>query len=106
MKMSRLFPIVVTLALFLVSNDLVYGQKKAETGLPVVYNDVSQGATKLDADAKKIYGGKFRVRDVTNKDGFSRSQIKGREMDIADPRGAREREKPDKVVGLSIVNAD
>jgi hypothetical protein len=74
------------LTLIAFSAGLGNAQKPAEHGLPVVYNDVSAGVASIDRDARKAYAGKFRIVEVTQRDGFTPGRMKGIQDMFVDPR--------------------
>jgi hypothetical protein len=82
-------------------------EKPADHGLLVVYNPVSAETAALDRQARQAYAGKFRIVDVTERDGFTRGRMKGiPDMFGGDPRSKRERKAPGKIVFLFVVTAD
>lgn len=83
----------------------------ADKDLPVVYDDVTNGSGKLDREARRIYGDKFRLVETTQKESFVPPRVKGFDvgtyrMAYRDPRGTREREQAFKVVCLFVITAD
>ena len=93
---------------------VVVGQSAARepttSSLPVVYDDTTEGSTKLDSDAKKIYVSKFRIVPVTQKDGLvpaqlqrdSSGEVQGTHDNQSRPH---ERESRSNVVCIYIITA-
>jgi hypothetical protein len=81
-------------------------EKPAEHGLPVVYNDVRAGVAAIDRDARKAYAGRFRIIEVTQRDGFTPGRMKAPADMFVDPRSMREKKAPGKIVFLFVVTAD
>jgi hypothetical protein len=93
---------------------LIAGQSAAREpttdNLPVVYDDVTEGSTKLDSDAKRIYASKFRIVPVARKDGLVPAQLQsdssGEVQGVHDNQDrTRERESPSNVICIYIITA-
>lgn len=106
LRTSDMKLIVVALTLLAFFPGLGKAQKRAEHGLPVVYNDVSAGVAAIDRDARKAYAGKFRIVEVTERDGFMAGRMKAMSDRFADPRSMRQKKVPGKIVFLFVVTAD
>jgi hypothetical protein len=98
--------VLVTLTLLLVAPGLAPAQKPADNSQLLIYNDITSGLSALDRDARKAYTGRFRVVEVTERDGFTPGRIKGVAVPFRDPRSMREAAVPGKIVYLFVVTAD
>lgn len=72
---------------------------------PVAYHEVGEESQATVQALKKAYAGVARVVNVSEKDGFVASHLKGPLPYPADPRPDRERGSPCKVVFSYIVTA-
>lgn len=97
---------LVALTLLAFFPGLGRAQKATEQGLPVVYNDVTAGVAAIDRDARKAYAGKFRIVEVTGRDGFATGRMKGTTDLFVDPRSMRERKTAGRILLLFVVTAD
>ena len=97
---------VVALTLFAIAPGTTNAQKPADHGQPVVYNDITAGLSALDRQARNAYAGKFRLVEVTERDGLTPARIKGHNFPFRDPRSTRDMAVPGKIVYLFVVTAD
>ena len=74
---NRLGILAVTLALFSARLDANEGKKQSVGAeKPIVYNHVSKSSERPDdAEAKKLYRGKFKIVDFSDERGYVRSKV-------------------------------
>lgn len=97
---------VLAITLLAIAPEPANAQKPADHGQPVVYNDITAGLSALDRQARKAYAGKFRLIEVTKRDGLTPARIKGHGEPFSDPRSMRDLAVPGKIVYLFVVTAD
>ena len=97
---------VLAITLLAIAPGRANAQKPADHGQPVVYNDITAGSSTLDRQARKAYAGKFRLIEVTERDGLTPARIKGHGVPFRDPRSTRDLAAPGKIVYLFVVTAD
>lgn len=105
---SRFLPSILTLALgaLLIVDGPAHAQKNPGAALPIVYEDVSAGRSRLGEQAGATYAGKLHVIKVSEKDGFTPAKLKFSNFGVGDPRGTKERETPVRVVCVFVVMPD
>ena len=94
------------LALLVIAFQSAQGQKPADQGKILVYNDITEGSSSLNRDAKNAYPRKFRFIDIKQSDGFTPGRIKGESPYYNDPRPMREEAISGKVVIVWIVTPE
>ncbi len=102
----RLYSALLVAVLFLIGSPRGYTAEGRGQGLPIVYSDVTDGVSKLDKEAQRIYATKFHILEVTQKNGFIPAQLKGGPMIMGTPSNQKEHDEMDRAVCLFIVTAD
>jgi hypothetical protein len=97
---------VLVLISFLAVASFAHAQSSRDKEKQLVYNDITEGSSAIDREAKKAYAGKFRFIDIKQKDGFSPGGLKGFPSPFQDPRSMRDSAIRGKVVFVFIVTPD
>jgi len=82
------------------------GQKSGDRGKLVVYDNITDGASPTDRDAKNAYAAMFRLIEIRERDGFIPARMKGHSTPFSDPRSMRDEAVSGKIVYVYVVTAD